>query len=77
MKFKFIFCFVLIYLTCSVTIGYKCGVRSSIKSEKVSDRNEIDPGSWPWIAALVHLRLNSYFCGASVISEKHLLSGKH
>jgi hypothetical protein len=32
------------------------------------------PGQWPWLASLFHK--GKYHCGSSLISKKHLLSGK-
>ena len=31
---------------------------------------------WPWIVAFTHFERNNYFCGGSLISELHVLSGE-
>jgi secreted trypsin-like serine protease len=52
-----------------------CGDRSGIKGNIVNG-NECQRGDWPWITAFVHVTKNTYFCGGSLISSTHILSGK-
>lgn len=35
----------------------------------------VKPNQWPWIVALIHLEAG-YFCGGTLLSNKHVLSGK-
>ena len=36
----------------------------------------VDRTKWPWLAAFTHNEGNNYFCGGSLISKRHVLSGK-
>lgn len=38
--------------------------------------NYSEKGQWPWLASLHYRKNNAYFCGSSIISKKHLLSGE-
>lgn len=33
-------------------------------------------GDWRWVVAFIHWRSENYFCGGSLISTRHILSGK-
>lgn len=35
----------------------------------------IKKGEWPWLVALFESKSRSYFCGGTLISEKHVLTG--
>ena len=44
-------------------------------NKKPADKNE-----WPWLAAIFKLdsqRKGNFFCGASLISEEHILTSAH
>jgi secreted trypsin-like serine protease len=34
-------------------------------------------GDWRWVVAFWHWKSQKYFCGGSLISSKHILSGKN
>ena len=36
----------------------------------------VDRTKWPWLVAFTHNEGNNYFCGGSLISKRHVLSGK-
>lgn len=36
----------------------------------------IAKGDWPWLVALVYSESGQHFCGGTLISAKHVLSGK-
>lgn len=38
--------------------------------------NEIKRGEWPWLIALFYSDNKKYFCGGTLISNKHVLTGK-
>lgn len=42
----------------------------------IKNGTESKPGEWPFMVALYHLRLKRFFCGGSLISSRHVLSGK-
>lgn len=37
---------------------------------------EVPSSKWPWSAAFVERKTNSFFCGGSLISVNHVLSGE-
>jgi Trypsin len=37
---------------------------------------EVRSNEWPWLVALVNWPKNSFFCGGSLISSKHVISGE-
>jgi secreted trypsin-like serine protease len=51
----------------------------SVNSGFVVGGNEVVRGSYPWMVALMKLEDNEppmYFCGGSLISKKHVLTGE-
>lgn len=37
---------------------------------------ETQKGEWPWLVPFYHRPTNNFFCAGTLISEKHVLSGK-
>lgn len=73
------FLLILVLLFCLLhnifsTGAQECGKRQgfipTIFRGKSSTRAE-----WPWNVALVHRQYENFFCGGTLISEKHVLSG--
>ena len=54
-------------LECGTVILYR---------QTVLGGNEVVKGEWPFIAALYHSQTFEYFCGGTIISDKHILTGK-
>lgn len=52
-----------------------CGKLSAQILDATGD-GESKNGQWPWLVSLYEYENNILFCGASIISEKHLLSGE-
>jgi secreted trypsin-like serine protease len=48
-----------------VGVGYIAGGNFSTK------------GQWPWLASLHYNKNGRYFCGSSIISKRHLLTGEN
>jgi secreted trypsin-like serine protease len=48
------------------------GFASSIKGG-----NRVQKGEWPWKVAFFYQPEEKYICGGSLISDKHVLSGKN
>lgn len=38
--------------------------------------NESSRGLWPWLVALYYVKDNEFFCGATLISNRHILTGR-
>jgi Trypsin len=56
----------------SESCGSKIGARGlSFGGEKVQS-NE-----WPWLVALINWPKNEFFCGGSLVSSKHVISGEN
>ena len=52
-----------------------CGKLSDEVSDATGD-GESKKGQWPWLVSLHEYANHNLICGASIISEKHLLSGE-
>jgi secreted trypsin-like serine protease len=73
MRIKLIFVvFILIFIDFSQTNG-SCGDRSGFRAT-IYGGDEAQKGLWPWITAFTYK--GKYFCGGSLISNQHVLSGK-
>lgn len=77
LKFWFFCIFVLSVLKLSASSDVKCGVRSQSRGFIVGGSN-FRRGDFPWMVALLYTRHDppSYFCGATLISAKNILTGK-
>jgi hypothetical protein len=53
----------------------KCG-KSHFGIGTVISGRPSTPHSWPWLVAFFFKPENQFFCGGSLISAKHVLSGK-
>lgn len=53
----------------------KCG-RKFVGAGMVFGGEKTTQNSWPWLVALFYLPKNQFFCGGSLISSKHVLSGE-
>lgn len=50
--------------------GQRIGFEAYIYNGKLTKKDE-----WPWLVGFVYQEYNSLFCGGSLISKKHVLSG--
>lgn len=55
---------------------YECGIKPLVLSSRSFGGYRIGRNEWPWLVALMHAQLDIFFCGGSLISRKHVLSGK-
>ena len=62
-------------LQLSATEVIECGRKSTVDT-RIFNGDEIQPNSWPWIVALNFILKNMFFCSGSLISNKHVLSGR-
>lgn len=66
-------CAVLNFIVNSIS-AHQCG--ELLFSKGFTIRGEaITRGQWPYLVALVNVAENSFFCGGSLISAKHVLTG--
>jgi serine protease 56 len=80
MKFKRISVILLTILDICVNTNsaqVKCG-RKSVASGNVHGGEPAKLNEWPWLVALRHqnAEVNKFFCGGTLISKRHVLSGE-
>lgn len=67
--------------TVSPPVNYSCGKPSSSGFNRLSFNGErVDKGQFPWIAPLfdqAQPQAPSYFCGSTIISNRHLITAAH
>ena len=55
----------------------ECGLRKVLMpSRLIIGGNTSYAGQWPWFASLHRKSDNQFYCGASLINERHLLTGE-
>lgn len=64
--------FVITFAVYSVFAG------PAIKNEQCGKRVAVGgkTENWPWLVSFFYQNFNRYFCGGSLISNRHVLSGK-
>lgn len=73
---------VLLFMVFGVVCGYRhsasesCGQRR-VLSGTIFGGSSTRRGQWPWLVAFVYRFEEKFFCGGSLISPKHVLSGKN
>lgn len=55
--------------------GSDCGIVQFIEA-KINSGTQISKGEWPFIVALYYLDEAKFFCGGTIISARHVLTGK-
>lgn len=72
MKFHlilFIFCIKLLN-------AQECGV-VKVAVPFIAGGDYAERGQWPWLAPLFLKEKDKFFCGSTIISKRHLLSGEY
>jgi hypothetical protein len=54
----------------------KCGRRTNVGLGNVFGGAHTRANSWPWLVALKHRYTEKFFCGGSLVSERHVISGE-
>jgi secreted trypsin-like serine protease len=54
----------------------KCGKRTNVGQGNVVGGYHTRANSWPWLVALIHRHTRQFFCGGSLVSERHVISGE-
>lgn len=70
------FCEFLIFLLFVNSSYGDCGVQVTKSKGFVYNGAKAEMGEYPWIAPLFTVRRGEFFCGSSIITERHLLTGK-
>lgn len=72
---KFILIFVLAFVVACKSDANKCGLSDS-SSGLIIGGVDSPRGKWPWLVALFYIEENKFFCGATLISDRHILTGE-
>lgn len=78
-KIKFVVLIVICVLLFKCVLAQSKGQSQSVDVDSRifgADKLTKDEFKFPWLVALHHRFLRSFFCAGSLISEKHVLSGK-
>lgn len=71
--FSILFALVL-HIRVTYVIAYECGTVEFI-DPKITRGTQTVRGAWPFLAALYYIEQSSFFCGATLISSKNVLTG--
>jgi secreted trypsin-like serine protease len=70
-----VFSIIVLFITFLATSnGQNCG-RSHVASLYSIGSEYASRGQWPWLVPLL-TNSDSYFCGSTIVSEKHLITGE-
>lgn len=64
----------LIYMKVNEISAYECGTTEFIDPKIVRGTATVR-GAWPFLAALYYIEESKFFCGSTLISSKHVLTG--
>lgn len=65
-------------LAASICVAHELNCGSSVVgSGLIVGGSTIKRGQWPFRAALFHARTSNFFCGATIISYKHVITAAH
>lgn len=53
----------------------ECGT-VNLYHEAILGGNEVKKAEWPFIAALYYSGTSQYFCGGTIITQRHVLTGR-
>lgn len=74
-KNKMIWKFLLIVSAFAVIVeSQECGV-VKYTSELIFGGQTSKKGAWPWLVALHDMTTEEFFCGSTLVSDKHILTG--
>jgi len=65
---------ILLFIIVNHVQGQWCGNVTFIKTTVLSG-DEAAPGQFPFLAALIYKPKNKFFCGGTLITSKHVLTG--
>lgn len=71
--------FALIIVTCFLSEAQSvtfCGQRNAVIGT-IFGGEEVSRNAWPWLVAFHNRLKKKFFCAGSLITEKHVLSGKY
>ena len=70
----------IIFVLCQTSVSARayrnCGRRYAGRGLSVGGTKVDDISKWPWVVAFTHNAGNNYFCGGSLLSTHHVLSGR-
>lgn len=66
--------FIFLHTSCIKSELKTCG-QSTLGSGLIIGGKESPRGKWPWMVALIYVESNAFFCGGSLISKQHILTG--
>lgn len=70
--FKTLLLLLIIFEAEAQTCGRPKGIFGTVVNGVKAKKNE-----WPWLVAFVEWTSGKFFCGGSLLSQRHVLSGEH
>lgn len=67
--------FTVILTLVVIVIAQECG-NVKYSSELIFGGKYAKRGQWPWLATLHDLESDEFFCGSTIISNRHLVTGE-
>lgn len=71
--------YVVLVLVCLLRFHQVSGIaceRDNL-STRIGGGEEVDRGQWPFIVALYLAKESRYFCGGTLVTNKHILTGSN
>ena len=66
-----------VYKSESYTMNYQCGIKNMKPRPYIFGGEETEKNKWPWMASIVNVTSSNLHCGATLISDSHLITAAH
>jgi secreted trypsin-like serine protease len=75
MSSKRIFLYFVIVQCVIIALAQECGI-VKYSSELIFGGDYAKKGQWPWLCTLHDVESEEFFCGSTLISNRHVLTGE-
>lgn len=76
MRFKESFMVIMICCSLGLSVGNEQCKKGRSVIGAIVGGERAQKGEWRWMVAFIHMEKGNYFCSGSLISNRHILSGK-